>query len=536
MNAVNPFLLGLQAADQGDFDRANAIAKALLQRNPGDVHAFQILGYAAFRQGRNADAMNAFLNANELAPGQPAILYWIGLLYKERGLHHESAKAFSEAVRINPKYGEAWCCLGEALYLLDRTEDATNAFEKALTVEPNSNVVLARASRHFEIIHDLERARALAEKAVSQIPRDEVAQIALAEINLREKRYEDVVERISPQIDPKSPNLRNQSQMSHLIAQAFEKLGKYDEAFFAYSEANRMQSVFGMELSEKVESPMHTRHLDRVINFLDRADLSGWKDPQPNGKIPVFLIGFVRSGTTWLDQILASHQSVAVMEEIDNFVGAWRDLILTDEGLGRFVNLSADEIAHYRDLYWQGANAALKEDRDKPVIVDKAPLNTAQLPLIARFFPEAKIIFALRDPRDCVMSAFQQHFQVNPAMAHFLDMRASAEFYDRVMKISNLVQSKMNLNIHVTRYESVVEKFDDEVRAVLDFLGLDWTDKVRNYQETAMRRAVRTPSARQVIQKPYKTSIGKWRNYSTGMAPALPILAPWVQRFGYDPD
>lgn len=265
--------------------------------------------------------------------------------------------------------------------------------------------------------------------------------------------------------------------------------------------------------------------------------MSFWSAPRIlSGAAPVFLVGFVRSGTTWLDQILSSHPDIAVMEEHDHFVDASRDLVIADGELDRIGALSDAQINAYRNAYWRRAEAVLKDDIARPLIIDKAPLNTAQLPLIARLFPEARIIFALRDPRDCVMSAFQQYFQLNVGMAYFLDMQTSAVFYDKVMTIGELTRRKSNLVFHEVRYERVVENFDAEVAAVLNFLGVEWDDSVRDYRETAKRRAVNTPSLRQVIQKPYATSIGKWRNYRDGMASALPVLAPWVEKFGYDAD
>ncbi len=532
----SPLQSGLAAAEAGDYARADAIARGLLARNPADVHGLQIAGYAAFRQGRNEEALRAFLSAHRAAPGQPALLYWLGVLFKERGDFEQAERAFRDALRVNPRYGEAWCHLGETLYLRDRKEEARQAYEAAIAAEPSSAAVLARAAKHFEITHDLARARTLSEEAVRLYPEDEIGKIALVEIDLREGRNDDVIARAAPILASGVSNPRSRSRLSHLVATAHDRKGEHDKAFTAYVEANHLQRDLDLDRARLTPSPLQTENLDRLIAFLRTSEIGAWpRHIHLEGAAPVFLLGFVRSGTTWLDQILSSHPGVSVMEEEDNFIDAWRDLLISDAGLRRLAALSREEANFYRDRYWARARKILKA-ADDHLIVDKLPLNTVNLPLIWRLFPEAKIIFALRDPRDAVFSAFQQYFQINTGMSHFLDITAAAGFYDRVMTIGLIVRESAAIAVHEVRYENVVADLESEARRLIAFLGLDWNPSILNYHETARKRAIRTPSARQVIERPYATSIGKWRRYREGMAPALPILAPWVATLGYDPD
>lgn len=531
-----PLEEGVAAASAGDYAKANAIAAALFSRNPNDVHALQILGFIAFREGRNTDALKAFLRANEVEPGRPTILYWLGVLFKERGNYEESERALLDAVRRDPGYGEAWCQLGETLYYLHRRDDARGAFERALALEPDSPVVLAKAARFFEITHDLPRARSLAEKALALNPEDKHVAIALVEIELREKKFDAVIERATALLEENPRNLRNQARLRHSIAAAQDRLGDYTAAFASYAEAHRLQAFLDLDTARLIPSPLHTENLDRLIRFLQRQDFAEWSRPSPlDGPTPVFLLGFVRSGTTWLDQILSSHPDFAVMEEEDNFVEFWRRFIISDEGLSRLPELAREEVNAGRAGYWTRANKTLK-GRTARWTVDKTPLNTAQLPIIYRLFPEAKIVFVLRDPRDAVFSAFQQLFQMNAGMSHFLDLKTGAQFYDRIMTIGSLMRENAPLNVHEIRYEDLVADFEAAIRRVLAFLDVPWSDAVRDYALTAKNRAIRTPSFRQVIEAPYATSIGKWRRYREAMAPALPILAPWVEKFGYDRD
>lgn len=532
----NPFQEGLAAAANGDFARAEAIARMLLGRDPNDVHGLQILGFSAFRRGRNEDALRAFARANEIAPGQPAILYWLGLLLKEGGSFEKAERALAEAVRINPAYGEAYCHLGEARFQLARIDDARRAYENAVRSEPGSPVVLARAAMFFQQTHELDRARDLAERAIAIAPGDEIAHIALAEINLGRKDPVAVVEKLEPLLARPASNDRNAARLHHQLASAYDRLGRWQEAFRAYSAANSLQKNVGRERIRSEESPLTPDNLDRLIEFFSQADLKAWTRHEAlDGPAPVFLLGFVRSGTTWLDQILSSHPDIVVMEEEDNFVDAWREFLLTRKGLERLKDLSAEEIDRWRAAYWRRARACLAEDPGERLVVDKVPLNTIQLGLIYRLFPEAKIIFAIRDPRDSVLSAFQQHFHINTAMYQFLELETAAAFYDKVMTLGEIIRAKTPLAVHEIRYEELVMAFEEQTRRLTDFLNLPWTEAMLAYDQTAKQRAIRTPSAPQVIQKPYTSSIKKWRNYQEQMRPALPLLDRWASKFGYEP-
>jgi tetratricopeptide (TPR) repeat protein len=533
MATPTPFETALAAADAGDFAQASAIARALFARRPDDVEGLQIAGYVAFRQGRHREAIAAFINANRIAPAQPRILSWIGILFQHAGDYAQAERAFADAVRIDPRLGEAWCHLGETRYMLGRRDAAREAMEAALAAEPRSATVLSLAARFYETLHEGDRAASLAMEAIRLSPDNEIARITLMDVALRAKEYDAVIKEAAALHDLASGNPRHRARLEYLVATAHDRLGNYAQAFERYEKANALQGSLDRESAATAPSPLHAENLDRIIAYLEATDIGGWKPATPlNGPEPVFLLGFVRSGTTWLEQILSSHPSIAVMEEEDLLIDAWRDLLISDEGLARLCALSEDEINRRRADYWARADRSLHSGRRK-IVVDKLPLNTANLPLIWRLFPDAKVLFAIRDPRDAVLSAFQQHFQVNAGMAHFLDLKSAADFYDRIMTVAALARAKSPLLIHDVRYERVVENFDAEIGAILRFLGLDWNDAVRSYQETARRRAVKTPSAKQVIEKPYAASIGKWRRYRAGMAPVLPTLAPWVEKFGY---
>jgi hypothetical protein len=271
------------------------------------------------------------------------------------------------------------------------------------------------------------------------------------------------------------------------------------------------------------------------VAFVDGIDPSRWQAAPPAARTPVFLIGFPRSGTTLLDQILASHPEVSTLEERDTLLDAASELMSTEQAFGRWASLQHTEIERLRGLYWQRVTAGTAGAPQTRVFVDKQPLNAVLLPLIHRLFPAARIVLALRDPRDVVLSCFQQRFGMNVAMYQLLRLDTAAAYYDAVMRLIEVSRGKLPLALHVVKYEDIVARFEATVRELLVFLELQWDERVRRYTETARERTISTPSASQVVRPLYGSARGKWRNYRAFLEPCLPTLAPWVQSLGYEP-
>jgi hypothetical protein len=247
----------------------------------------------------------------------------------------------------------------------------------------------------------------------------------------------------------------------------------------------------------------------------------------------VFLIGFPRSGTTLLDQILDAHPALHTMEEkpaidivkqaVERLTGGYPDAL---------ASLTAEDTVKLRRVYFAEV-ARFMGGVPQGILVDKMPLNTIEVGLIHRLFPRARILLALRHPCDVVLSGFMQAFKPNAAMVHFGDLADTARFYASVMGLWRRYAEVLPLEVLTTRYEDLVTDFEAETRRILAFLELPWDDSVLTYAERAKSRAIATPSYHQVVQPIYARSVGRWRNYREQMADVLPLLRPFVDVFGY---
>ncbi len=167
------------------------------------------------------------------------------------------------------------------------------------------------------------------------------------------------------------------------------------------------------------------------------------------------------------------------------------------------------------------------------VFVDKHPLHSLKLPLIARLFPQAKILFAHRDPRDVVLSCFRRRFAMNPAMYQLLQLDSAAAFYDATMRLAELARPLLGLEWQVVRYEDLVEDFEKQLRGVCEAIGLDWVPNLADFASRAQARERATPSTAQLARGLDKSGVGHWRHYRSSLEPVMPVLNPWVERFGY---
>jgi energy-converting hydrogenase Eha subunit C len=204
--------------------------------------------------------------------------------------------------------------------------------------------------------------------------------------------------------------------------------------------------------------------------------------------------------------------------------------------LGNILELpsrSLMELEEARSAYFSELDASVEPAVDG-LAVDKMPLNLLALPYIHSLFPDARVVLSQRHPCDAVLSCFMQGFALNSAMACFLDIADAAAAYDAIMTVWTRSREVLPLRVHTTVYEQLIDDPERELRALIDFLGLDWQDQLLDHRKTALGRgAIGTPSYDQVVQPLRASSISRWKNYEKQLEPVLPVLLPWAERLGY---
>lgn len=513
------------ALGRRDFAMARQSAEQILRDRPSDAGANQILGLVALEQGDISAALAHLQRADKAAPGQPHILNALGVALRRSGALAEARRAFTRAGERGLIDG--WRNLGNLEANAGNALATAKAYERALTLNSGDVRSHAGAAQAYELLHQLDRAREHANKAIALDPANDVASLTLAAIALREGKLAEA-ENTAAAVIGRSRSATNQALAWGLIGDARDKSGDAAEAFEAFRNANLiLLQLYGAHLRE-TQMPYHPDGVARMTDFARCADVSGWNAPQSEST-PVFLVGFPRSGTTLFEQVLSAHSQLVCIEEREHLAQAAQDFV---SDTTRLDSLTDEQIEAIRTSYW--ARVRAETNVGKRIVVDKLPLNIIFLPLIRRVFPDAKILLALRDPRDVVLSCFQQRFGMNAAMVQFLQLETAAAYYDKVMSLGLLCRERLGLAMHEVRYEDVVADLESVVRGVTAFLDLPFEAAMLSPNETALKRNINTPSVRQVVQPIYTRSVARWKKYETQLAPVLPTLNAWVSRLGYD--
>ncbi len=407
---------------------------------------------------------------------------------------------------------------------------AIASYQRVLELAPTDVDAHAQLAHAFERRHDLAAAKLHAEAALALEPRANIARVALARVLMREKDYSGAERNAGQNTSDDNSSDNDRAVAWGIVGDARDHAGDARGAFTAFTAANELYLKKHRALRDDSSHLYHPSQVQNMERFVSQADVTSWRRPSAFAtKAPVFLVGFPRSGTTLLDQVLSSHGHISCLEETEHLAFALAAVFKSTAKLAAMGSLTDGEIETIREAYWRNVGETTAE-----IVVDKLPLNIVVLPLIKAVFPDAKIIVALRDPRDVVLSCFQQRFAINVAMAQFLELGRAGAYYDQVMSLFELCRDRLGLDLHQVRYEDVVGDLETAARALCAFLGVPFEAAMLNYRQTALSRDIATPSARQVIEPLYNRSIGRWRRYQDELGPILPGLTAWAQRYGYE--
>lgn len=319
------------------------------------------------------------------------------------------------------------------------------------------------------------------------------------------------------------------------LGKTLERLGEHDGAMDAFSRCNAMiaDTPVARAMLKKLDDAQSA--IETSLSWYGGQTSFGWQeDHEFQGPSPILLVGFPRSGTTLLDQILNSHSALATIEEKPTLHGIADRFYGSAEKLLALRQAGSLELSECRRIYWANIKRFLANGiAPDTQVVDKLPLNIMHLDLYARLFPKVKILVALRDPRDCILSNYFQLYRLNPEMAANLSLAGSAAYYARVMALYLRFREMFPDNIHEVRYESVVRDLKGECTRMLEFLELEWKDGLERYYENARNRWISTPSYDQVTQPLYDGSIGRWKKHASHLDRVFPLLQPFIEAFGY---
>lgn len=523
-------------------DHARAVEIASHAGRSGIVHPvlLRIHAEGLALAGHYAEAGQLLNRALALAPNDPPTITDIGRVLVAEGRVAEAIVAFEAAVGVRPDYALAWLELGSAQDINGQLDAARLANERARALLPGNPEAPAALASLAMRRGEFALARTLAGEALAQHPGHAPAELVMAAVDLEEGQSEGARARAQALLDAGTLDERQVQVALALLGDSLDRLGRIQEAFDAYTRMNEATArANASRFGESGRTESHLAFVERLTRWFERQDRAGWREPAPAQAAPspvrrhVFLLGYPRSGNTLVENILASLPGVCTLEERPTLAEADGEFLRNEAALDRLPHLDAALAARHREAYWQRVRVELPEV-DGRVLVDMAPLNGIKLPMIARLFPDAAIVVCRRDPRDVVLSCFRRHFRVNASTYQMAGLERAARHYDAVMRLVDMHLATLPLRVHVIDYAALVADFDATTRDLAEFLGLPWDESVRDFALTAAGREVRTVSAAQVRRGLYDGT-RQWERYREQLAPVLPLLEPWVHRFGYSP-
>jgi len=530
--------LGILLCQIGEYTSSDAHLGRAIEGGINDAEIYNASGIVCLATNRPKLALEHFAVALKLEPGYADVACNLALAClqcnqpKEAILHIRSAFDRDDATRTPNNYYH----LVTAHEKLDRLREAYAVCSEGLSEHSDSLTLQVKAAFLAESLNDQDSfVRHL--KSALTIDSDDIdVRFLTAILCTRHNNHTAAVE-IFEKMELARDGSSHSVRFHFELGSSYDALGKFSQAMHQFQIGNSL--IKNMSPGYEAKRDEFMRHVLKERDLLPAQVHAACPFAQSSGNTNnlAFLVGFPRSGTTLLDQMLDSHASIHVLDEMPAFYRTMKQLTPGQSALdtlsvfvppGRAVELQRKyfrEVSRFRKL------------TSGQYLVDKNPFLITMVRSIHTLFPEAKLILAVRHPCDVVLSNFMQRYEVNAAMANFLDLEDAVTCYDRVMKLWQELETSFPLSIHRVRYEDLVKDYKEEMQRLLAFLGLTWDPAVLDYKNHALtKRVIRTPSYNQVVQDIYTSSVGRWKNYRRWLKPHLPLLEHHIDRLGYSLD
>jgi tetratricopeptide (TPR) repeat protein len=505
----------------GDYRSSEGIFREVLKSDASHLAALAGLAAVAIRAGNTRDAERLLSHARKHSAHHPLVRRAWGhtLLAAER--LPEAELTFRELLELEPENPQNWAALGSVYIRLLRQEEALSAYEEAARLEP------ARAAFRLAIGHvnkTLGR-RAQCEDAYRECLRldPKFAEAYWSLADLKNYLFSDAELAAMEDLLASPAAASDPAQLHFAVARALEQRDRYAEAFSHYAAGNTLRkrtSPFSIATFEA-----KSRRIAACCGhefFRSRA-AGGHPDPAP-----IFIVGLPRSGSTLVEQILASHSQVEGTMELHNIPALVREL--DHRGADRdgypetVLALSAEELAGLGRRYVEDTRAVRA---GKPRFIDKMPNNFSHVGLIHAMLPNARIVDVRRHPMDACLSNYKQYFAQGQSFSY--DLADLGRYYRCYLDLMDHWDEVLPGRVMHLQYELLIRDPQDTVRRLLDYCGLPFEPATLNFHEN--RRPVRTASAEQVRQPLYASGVGYWKRFATELEPLRAALGDCLARF-----
>ncbi len=504
----------------GRFKAAERGYRAVLKMTPDHFDALHMLGVVAHQTGRHGEAV-ALIDRAIALNGDMAVAHFNkSAALRADGKMVAAIAALQRAVALNPGYSDAYHNLGAALQAQGQLDESEAAYRQAIALQPDYAPAHNNLAALLQIMGRSNDAAESWRAAIRHRPDLAGAYRNLATQDPASMEDHEVV----AMEDMLAAGTLSDNALLNLcfgLAEVYEAREECDASFTVLSRGNAIKRR-SITFSIEAERPVA---LSMAENFGLETPVDGCQST-----LPIFVVGMPRSGTSLVEQILASHPSVFGAGELTAIGGLARPYLKRRDGLpvwswGDSVHDMADLGARY-----VAETRTLAPTADR--IVDKMPQNFLFLGFIATILPKAKVIHIGRDPLDTCLACYKRLFDHGEHFSYDqTELGAYCRIYDSLMVNWNARLSDTILNVD---YETLVAEPQPVIETMLDHVGLSWDDPCLEFHRT--KRPVRTASAAQVRRPLYTSSVGRWRRYKEHLGPLIKALGSVVSVNGEAPN
>jgi Tfp pilus assembly protein PilF len=541
--------LGLIKLERGQLGQAVAYLQYAISLKPNLAEAHNTLGNAWRALGKRAEAEKSFRKSVEIKPGYATAWFNLGNVLNEKQDFAGAETAFRKAVAAKSDYADAYLNLSNTLRSQNRKDAALNVLERLIKISPNYELAYNNLGNIHRDLDDLTKAEANYRRATEINPQYGLAWLNLGTVLNHLGRKADsvtalrraieiaprfgepymqlasttkvpldapVVESMRYYIDQPGIAARDKMHFAFALGRVLDQNGQFDEAFKHFEEGNRLKRA-----SVEFNIAGEDRLIERIRTTYGKAALAKAPHSSVSDETPVFIIGMMRSGTTLMEQILASHPQVAGADELQWIPEiAFEFKSKTGQRYPEWLNsATASDLTTMGQAYM--GRLRKRFGGGPRLITDKLPGNFLFIGLIHLILPNAKIIHMQRDPYDTCLSIYTTLFSQLHHYAY--DLEELGQFYQLYARLMKHWDEVLPGKVYHQRYEDLVDQPEPAIRKVLDFCGLPFDQKCLDFHTS--ERRVRTASSQQVREKLNSRSIGRWRNYEKH-------LGAWKVKFG----
>ncbi len=494
-------VMGALRLHQGRFEESMPYLATAEKFMPNDPEVYNNLGCALERLGRLQEAETSYRRALAIKPDFTKANHNLGVILRELGHYRQAEVCLRDVIKILPDYADAYFNLGLTLAKLNQSEEAAQNFQQALQINPRHTHALVALGNAAASLGKFSEAQDYYLQVLAIQPENLAAWSAIPEI--RKMTVDDLAWlQTSLQVLPRCGHPREASRYYFALGKYYDDVGDYGSAFQQYQRAN--------ELSKQLDAPYQPEReaaiTDRICATFSKEKMAVLHEAASRSERPVFIVGMPRSGTSLVEQIVASHPLVSGAGELNFWSNAMPNVSTATESEG--IHFLADAYLNLLSSY--SVNAAR--------VIDKAPHNFKNLGLIHTVFPQARILHLQRNPIDTCLSIYFQDFSTSFSFAN--DLHSLAHYYREYLRLMAhwraTIPAAQFLDVP---YDALVQDQERWSRKIIDFLGLEWDPRCLDFQHT--KRKVETASQWQVRQGMYKTSVERWRKYEPYLGPLL---------------